>query len=101
MDIADKIRFLRTNILNISQEKFAKKIDVTRMTVNNWEQGLTKPNISHITRIALICNVTTDYLINNEEPLTLSVRNITDEEYNLLSQIIEYFKENKSDPNNE
>lgn len=51
--------------------------------------------------IALICNVTTDYLINNEEPLTLSVRNITDEEYNLLSQIIEYFKENKSDPNNE
>lgn len=35
MDIADKIRFLRTNILNISQEKFAKKIDVTRMTVNN------------------------------------------------------------------
>lgn len=101
MDIADKIRFLRTNILNISQEKFAKKIDVTRMTVNNWEQGLTKPNISYITMIALICNVTTDYLINNEEPLTLSVRNITDEEYNLLSQIIEYFKENKSDPNNE
>lgn len=25
MDIADKIKFLRTNILDISQDKFAKK----------------------------------------------------------------------------
>ena len=25
MDIADKIKFLRTNILDLSQEKFAKK----------------------------------------------------------------------------
>lgn len=30
MDIADKIKFLRTNILDISQDKFAKKIAVTR-----------------------------------------------------------------------
>lgn len=29
MDIADKIKFLRTNILDISQDKFAKKIAVT------------------------------------------------------------------------
>lgn len=26
MDIADKIKFLRTNILDLSQDKFAKKI---------------------------------------------------------------------------
>ena len=36
MDIADKIKFLRTNILDISQDKFAKKIAVTRATINNW-----------------------------------------------------------------
>lgn len=35
MDIADKIKFLRTNILDISQDKFAKKIAVTRATINN------------------------------------------------------------------
>ena len=34
MDIADKIKFLRTNILDLSQDKFAKKIDVTRATIN-------------------------------------------------------------------
>ena len=38
MDIADKIKFLRTNILDISQDKFAKKIAVTRATINNWDK---------------------------------------------------------------
>ena len=42
MDIADKIKFLRTNILDLSQDKFAKKIDVTRATINNWEQGVSQ-----------------------------------------------------------
>lgn len=100
MDIADKIKFLRTEILNISQEKFAKKIDVTRITVNNWEAGLSKPTIAHITMISLICNVTTDYLIRNDYPLELSVHNINEEEYQILSQLIEYFtKENNLNTN--
>ena len=91
MDIADKIKFLRTNILNLSQDKFAKKIDVTRATINNWEQGLSTPTIAHITIIALVCNITTDYLIKHEHPLELSVRDINDEEYQILTQLINYF----------
>ena len=92
MDIADKIKYLRTNILNLSQDKFAKKIDVTRITVNNWENGLSKPTIAHITMISLICNVTTDYLIRDDHPLEISVKNISNEEYQILSQLINYFR---------
>ena len=90
MDIADKIKFLRTNILDLSQDKFAKKIDVTRATINNWEQGLSTPTIAHITMIALVCNITTD----------LSVRDINDEEYQILTQLINYFN-NVNKGNNE
>ena len=68
MDIADKIKFLRTNILDLSQDKFAKKIDVTRSTINN--------------------------------PLELSVRDINDEEYQILPQIPNYFN-NVNKGNNE
>ena len=94
MDIADKIKFLRTNILDLSQDKFAKKIDVTRATINNWEQGLSTPTIAHITMIALVCNITTDH------PLELSVRDINDEEYQILTQLINYFN-NVNKGNNE
>lgn len=91
MDIADKIKYLRTSILNLSQDKFAKKIDVTRITVNNWENGLSKPITAHITMISLICNVTTDYLILDDYPLELSTKSISNEEYQILSQLINYF----------
>lgn len=93
MAIADKIKFLRTNILDLSQEKFAKKIDVTRGTINNWEQGLSVPTIAHITMIALVCNITTDYLIEDNHPLELSVRDINDREYQILLQLINYFND--------
>lgn len=93
MDIADKIKFLRTNILDLSQEKFEKKIDVTRGTINNWEQGLSVPTIAHITMIALVCNITTDYLIEDNHPLELFVRDINDREYQILLQLINYFND--------
>lgn len=96
MDIADKIKFLRTNILDLSQDKFAKKIDVTRSTINS----LSTPTIAHITMIALVCNITTDYLIKYDHPLELSVRDINDEEYQILTQIINYFN-NVNKGNNE
>lgn len=105
MDIADKIKFLRTNILDISQDKFAKKIAVTRATINNWEQGLSTPTIAHIKMIALVwialvCNITTDYLIKCDHPLELSVRDINNEEYQILTQLINYFN-NVNKVNNE
>lgn len=101
MDIANKIKMLRTEILNISQDNFAKKIDVTRMTVKNWEEGLSKPTTSHITMIASLCNITTDYLIFDEYPLELSPIGITNEEYSLLLSVIKYFEEKNKVINNE
>ena len=89
MDIADKIKFLRTNIL-----------DITRATINNWEQGLSTPTIAHIKMIALVCNITTDYLIKCDHPLELSVRDINNEEYQILTQLINYFN-NVNKVNNE
>ena len=96
MDIADKIKFLRTNILEMTQVKFANKIGVTRMTVKNWEDGLSKPTTTHITMIALICGVSTDYLIYDTHQLDLCLINLNAGEYILLKQLIEYFtKQNK------
>lgn len=39
MDIADKIKYLRNNLLDISQEEFARKVKVTRSSVSKWEDG--------------------------------------------------------------
>lgn len=91
MDTADKIKFLRTQKLKMGQNIFAKKIDVTRKTIINWENGTSKPTVAHIMMISILCNVTTDYLIFDNHPLELSLKEIDDEEYILLKSIIEYF----------
>lgn len=95
MDIADKIKFLRKN-MNYSQEKSAKKIGVSRITVKNWENGASKPTTAHIEILALVCEVSTDYLIYDNNPYELSLNGIGNDEYEILSNLIEYFrKKNK------
>lgn len=95
MDVADKIKFLRKEFLNINQTNFAKMIGVTRGTIINWENGISFPTMSHITMIAQITNVTIDYLINNDTKLELSTVDLNNEEYQILEELISYFeKEN-------
>lgn len=94
--ISDKIKYLRENILNMSQSKFAKMINVTRGSVSNWEHGYSKPTISHITMICSLCHITPDYLIMKDHPLEISARDLSDDQYYLLQEFIEFFKkENK------
>lgn len=90
MDIAEKIKFLRTKIVKDSQSKFASKIDVTRNTIKNWESGTSKPSVSHIVRIALVCDVSTDFLIYENHPLELSLIGIEDYDYKFLKEMIAY-----------
>lgn len=95
MDIADKIKYLQNNLLDISQEEFARKVKVTRSSVSKWEDGTSKPTTSHLVMISRLCNVTTDYLIFDNHPYELALYEIDDEEYNLLNHLIEFYEKRK------
>ena len=73
MDFADKIKFLREEILNISQVELAKKLSVSRTSIYNWENGVSKPSVENIKTISLLCGLTTDYLIKEDYPLEISI----------------------------
>ncbi len=92
MDIADKIRLLRCNKLKLGQEAFAKKLNVSRKTITNWESGASKPTTTHIMMIGIACDVTTDFLIFEDHPFELSLHDIGDVEYRLLQEVISYYR---------
>lgn len=48
---------------NLSQEKLAQALSVTRSAVNDWENRETETNFVTLIKIAQIFNVTTDYLL--------------------------------------
>lgn len=93
MDIADKIKYIRTNIAKISQDDFARHLNVTRNTVKNWESGISKPTINHIILISISWGVSTDYLLIDDAPESLSLYGLNDEKYNLLLTLIKIYRE--------
>ena len=52
--LSELIRVVRKKAL-LSQEDFAKALDVSVGTINRWENGKTKPNIAAMKKIKVFC----------------------------------------------
>ena len=65
MDLGNKISDLRKKA-NLSQEKLAEKLGVTRQTISKWELGETAPDILQAKKLSKIFNVSLDELTDND-----------------------------------
>jgi len=82
--IGDKILELRKRN-DLSQEKLAEKIDVTRQTISNWELGETCPDLKQASELAKVFNVSLDELVgNNKEDILYDKVSKTEENSNLI-----------------
>lgn len=50
MMIADKIKQLRTS-RDMTQSDLAKKLNITRSSVNAWEMGLSTPSTAYLVEL--------------------------------------------------
>ena len=66
MNIGIVISKLRTEE-QLSQEKFAQKLNVTRQTVQKWESGDAQPDIYNIIKIAKLFNISVDSIVLNDD----------------------------------
>lgn len=67
MDEKEKIGLLIKSLReknNISQEKLAKDLDITRQTLIRWEKGKTEPSFSFIIKITRYFNLDINEFIN-------------------------------------
>ena len=69
MTLAEKIINLRKQ-QGWSQEELAEKLQVSRQSVSKWECGDSVPEIEKIVLLGRIFQVTTDYLLKEEEDIT-------------------------------
>lgn len=54
----------------ISQQELSSHLGVARSTVAMWESGASQPDHATVIKIADLFNVTTDYLLGRETPVT-------------------------------
>ena len=92
--VSDRIKELREKA-GFSQAQLAKRLDVTRSSVNAWEMGLSPPTTQYVVALAKLFHVSTDYLLGLEPELTLSLEKYTQEELSLLFGLLNYFDAQK------
>ncbi len=63
--LGEKINRLRRES-EMSQEKLAEKLNVSRQAVSKWELGSAVPELENVLAIARLFDVTCDYLMSDE-----------------------------------
>ena len=65
MTIAEKLIHLRI-VNNISQEKLATLLNVSRQSVSKWESGESLPQVDKVIEICELFKITADELLNDK-----------------------------------
>ena len=90
--VADRIKQLRTSN-NMTQADLAKKLNITRSSVNAWEMGISIPSTTYIVELSQLFKVSTDYLLGLSNNITLDVSMLNNREVQMLYELVLYFKE--------
>lgn len=74
--------------LNLSQEEFAEKLNVTPQTVSKWENGRATPQIEKLEMIADIFGISIDELVTGDKKLESKIKGKRKNIFKLLLKII-------------
>ena len=94
--IAERIKELREQA-GYSQSQLARKLDVTRSSVNAWELGISTPTTQYVVAMAQLFHVTVDYLLSLESRHTLVLNDYSTEELNLVYSLVRYIDQTKKE----
>ncbi len=92
--IADRIKELRESS-HMTQAELARKLNVTRSSVNAWEMGISVPSTAYLIELAQLFRVSTDYLLGLPDHNMIDVSSLTEKEIGLVYQLVDYFRSQK------
>lgn len=93
--IYDTIKTLRQQA-NMTQAELARKLDVTRSSVNAWEMGISTPSVQNIVELADILHVSTDTILGVDSAYSIDISNLTPEQQKIVALLVQHFdSENK------
>ena len=98
--IAERIKMLRESN-KMSQASLAKRLGITRSSVNAWELGLNVPSTQYIIELSNIFNVSTDYLLCIPKSQSVDLSGLTEEDISLIYQLTLHLRKKNSTINSE
>ncbi len=94
--IAERIKNLREQ-KHMTQAELAKQFGLTRSSINAWELGISVPSTPYIVELANFFQISTDYLLGVDVSTSISVAGLSDQDIQLVSQIITHLRNRNAD----
>lgn len=89
----ERLKDLRDR-LGYTQSDLAKKLSITRASVNAWEMGISAPSTSWLVELSNLFHVTTDYLLGLDDCITIRTNTLSDRAVTAILNTVDAFYEN-------
>ena len=89
--IADRLKALR-EAKAFTQADLAKKLGITRSSVNAWELGISIPSTQYIVELAFLFGVSTDYLLGVDSSATINVSGLMEDDIQIVYQLVNHLQ---------
>ena len=90
--VAERIKGLREQ-KGWTQVGLAKRLGITRSSVNAWEMGISVPSTQYVVEVAGLFGVSTDYLLGVESSVSISAVGLTEEDIRLVHALVAHLRE--------
>lgn len=88
---AERIKKLREQ-KGYTQSELAKKLNITRSSVNAWELGISSPSTTYIKALSELFSVSADFLLGTDKTSTISTAGLTPSDIEIVHNLIEHLK---------
>lgn len=86
-DFGLRIRELREQH-KLSQEQLGKKVDRSKSVISSYENNIKVPPLNVLTQMAVVFNVSLDYLVGIDKEEMVSVNGLSKEQKDLVQTIV-------------
>ncbi len=88
--IGDRIRELRIKN-GYTQTELAKRLQLTRSSINAWEMGISVPSTQCVIELAALFKTSTDYILERTSDEIIDISDLTLEEKEIILHLLNYF----------
>jgi len=91
--VCDRVKALRESCA-WTQSELARRLGITRSSVNAWEMGLSVPSTQYIVELVNLFKVSADYLLGVDARITVDISNLKEDEQAIVLSLVNCFNKN-------